>query len=163
MTPDDLLHPLRTGVVPFLGLPLRLEPESVLGVVLGAPFDGGVIHRPGARLGPWILRQATLGLGRAPLPLRFQGDEGGVPGLAGEGWVDGGNLPTRPFDAQEALAAVTEHMGRWAGLGARTLLLGGDHLMTLGALRALARQHGSLGLLMLDAHPDSADGLAWGT
>ena len=43
---------LRTGVATFLGLPLRLEPEAVPGVVLGAPFDGGVIHRAGARLGP---------------------------------------------------------------------------------------------------------------
>jgi arginase family enzyme len=34
--------------------------------------------------------------------------------------------------------------------------------MTLGALRAHARQHGPLGLLHLDAHPDAADGAFWG-
>jgi len=163
LNPDHPLYSLRTGVAPFLGLPLRLEPEAVPGVVLGAPYDGGVIHRPGARLGPWALRNATLGLGRSPLPLRFQGDEHGVPGRAAEDWVDGGNIPTRPFSAQEALASVADTMGQWVNQGARTLLLGGDHLMTLGALRAHACKHGPLGLLVLDAHPDAADGTAWGT
>lgn len=163
MNPDHSLYSLRTGVAPFLGLPLRLEPEAVPGVVLGAPFDGGVIHRPGARLGPWALRNATLGLGQSPLPLRFQGDENGIPGRAAEGWVDGGNIPTRPFNAQEALAAVADTIGQWVTMGARTFLLGGDHLMTLGALRAQARKHGPLGILVLDAHPDAADGAVWGT
>lgn len=154
---------LRTGVATFLGLPLRLEPEPVPGVVLGAPFDGGVIHRAGARLGPWALRSATLGLGRTPLPLRLQGVENGMPGRAAEGWVDGGNLPTRPFDIPEALVTVSGTMAPWIEKGARTFLLGGDHLMTLGALRAHAAAHGPLGLLVLDAHPDAADGSAWGT
>ena len=163
LTPDELLQPLRTGVASFLGLPLRLEPEPVPGVVLGAPFDGGVIHRPGARLGPWALRQATLGLGRSLLPLRFQGDENGLAGAAAEGWADGGNIPAKPFDTQAALAAVDGLVGQWAEAGARTFLLGGDHLMTLGALRAHARRQGPLGLLMLDAHPDASSGEDWGT
>lgn len=165
MNPDHPLHSLRTGVTPFLGLPLRLEPEPVPGVVLGAPFDGGVIHRPGARLGPWSLRNASMGLGRSPLPLRFQGVEcsGAAFGHAAEGWVDGGNIPTRPFDTLEALASTAHTMGQWVAAGARTLLLGGDHLMTLGALRAHAAQHGPLGLLVLDAHPDAADASVWGT
>lgn len=54
-------------------------------------------------------------------------------------------------------------MTQWLQAGARTLLLGGDHLMTLGALRAHAAQHGPMGLLILDAHPDAASGAAWGT
>lgn len=164
MNPDHPLHSLRAGATSFLGLPLRLEPEPVQGVVLGAPFDGGVIHRPGARLGPWALRHASLGLGRTPLPLRFQGVEHSrVPVQTAEDWVDGGNLPTGPFDTQEALATVAQTMTQWLQAGARTLLLGGDHLMTLGALRAHAAQHGPMGLLILDAHPDAASGAAWGT
>lgn len=163
MNPEHPLMTLRTGVATFLGLPLRLEPESVPGVVLGAPFDGGVIHRAGARMGPWALRSATLGMGRSPLPMRLQGAENGAPGRAAEGWMDGGNVPTRPFDVQEALDAVTATMAGWIEKGARTLMLGGDHLMTLGALRAHAAKHGPMGLLVLDAHPDAADGSVWGT
>ncbi|HJV91697.1 MAG TPA: arginase family protein [Holophagaceae bacterium] len=165
MNPDHLLEGLRTGLVTFLGLPLALEPRPVPGVVLGAPYDGGVLNRAGARLGPWALRQATLGLGRMPMPQRLQGGEGLQEplGVAAVDWVDGGNIPTRPFDMAEALGAVEGLTTAWAATGARTLMLGGDHLLTLGALRAHARIHGPLGLLHLDAHPDAGHGEAWGT
>jgi len=162
MTTDSLMTALRTGLNSFLGLPLQLEPASAPGVVLGVPFDGGVLNRPGARLGPWALRAATLGLGRRPMPLRFQGQEDAHLGEAALDWVDGGNIPTLPFGIPGALEAVEQAVGAWARAGARTLMLGGDHLMTLGALRAHARQHGPLGLLHLDAHPDAGRGGPWG-
>jgi agmatinase len=160
---ESLMTSLRTGLVSFLGLPLQLEPADVPGVVLGVPFDGGVLNRPGARLGPWALRQASMGMGRVPMSLRLQGEEEGWRGLAALDWVDGGNIPTLPFGLPEALEAVDQMVTAWARAGARTLLLGGDHLMTLGALRAQARIHGPLGLLHLDAHPDAGQGAAWGT
>ena len=163
MTSDSLMTALRTGLTPFLGLPLQLEPAPVPGVVLGAPFDGGVLNRPGARMGPWALRAATLGLGRRPMPLRLQGTDDGTRGEAAPDWVDGGNIPTLPFSIPGALAAVDQTVAAWARAGARTLMLGGDHLMTLGALRAHARQHGPLGLLHLDAHPDAGQPGPWGT
>ncbi|BDU72994.1 arginase family protein [Mesoterricola silvestris] len=163
MNPEAMLMSLRTGLTPFLGLPLQLTPAPVPGVVLGAPFDGGVLNRPGARLGPWALRAATLGLGRAAMPFRLQGHDLGGRTLAALDWVDGGNIPTRPFSITEALGAVEQTVHGWLEQGARTLLLGGDHLMTLGALRAHARKYGPLGLLHLDAHPDAGSGEAWGT
>jgi proclavaminate amidinohydrolase len=163
LNPESLLQGLRTGLTPFLGLPLQLDPIAVPGVVLGVPFDGGVLNRAGARLGPWALRAASMGLGRMPMPLRLQSDDIYPPSFAGIDWVDGGNIPTRPFGISEALDAVQGSIGAWAVLGARTLMLGGDHLMTLGALRALAAQHGALGLLHVDAHPDAGHGELWGT
>jgi agmatinase len=160
---EALLSHLQSGLTPFLGLPHSMEPKPVAGVVLGAPFDGGVLNRPGARLGPWALRTATLGLGRLPMPLRLQGpdEEGRV--FAALNWVDGGNIPTRPFERVEALGAVETTLSAWIAQGARTLMLGGDHLMTLGALRAHARRQGPLGMLHLDAHPDAGHGEVWGT
>ena len=163
MNTDRLMTALRTGMVPFLGLPLQIEVSEVPGVVLGVPFDGGVLNRPGARMGPWALRSATLGMGRQPMALRLQGEDEGGRGMAARDWVDGGNIPTLPFNLHGALDAVNETIGAWARAGARTLMLGGDHLMTLGALRAHARIHGPLGLLHLDAHPDAGQGAAWGT
>ena len=163
MHTESLLTSLRTGLTPFLGLPMQLEPGEVPGVVLGVPFDGGVLNRAGARLGPWALRAATMGLGRQPMPLRLQGQDEGGRGCAAVDWVDGGNIPTLPFGIPAALAAVEQAVAAWARAGARTLLLGGDHLMTLGALRAHAALHGPLGLLHLDAHPDAGQGSHWGT
>lgn len=163
MSADVLMQGLRTGLTPFLGLPLILDPRPATGVVLGAPCDAGVIKRPGARLGPWALRAASMGLGTHPMPARLrEGRPALGPGTA-QGWLDGGNIPTLPFSLKEALETVQAIVGAWAMTGCRTLMLGGDHALTLGALRALARQHGPLGLLHLDAHPDAADGAAWGT
>jgi len=157
------MNVLRSGLTPFLGLEPAVEPRPAAGVVLGAPYDGGVLNRPGARLGPWAIRQASLGLGRLPMPLRLQGSEDSGRSFAGIDWVDGGNIPTRPFDQVEALGAVEMVISAWAQQGARTLMLGGDHLLTLGALRAHARKHGPLGLLHIDAHPDAASGEPWGS
>jgi len=160
---ESLLQSLRSGLTPFLGLPLVLEPHPVAGVVLGAPYDGGVLNRPGARLGPWALRAATMGLGHLAMPLRLQGPDEESQNVAAQGWVDGGNIPTRPFDMAEALGAVEMTTSAWIEQGARTLMLGGDHLMTLGALRAHAKRSGPLGLLHFDAHPDAGHGDVWGT
>lgn len=164
MQPDQLFTGvdavLRSGVTPFLGLPLQPEPMAVAGVVLGAPYDGGVLHRPGARLAPWALRGASVGIGHLPMPLRLQGrEEPEFPprSYAAVDWVDGGNVPTRPFGMGDALRAVTGTCAPWIAKGARTLVLGGDHLLTLGALRAHAEAHGPLGLLHFDAHPDAGD------
>ncbi|MBK9796031.1 MAG: arginase family protein [Holophagaceae bacterium] len=163
MSADVLMRGLRTGLTPFLGLPLCLDPRPATGVVLGVPCDAGVINRPGARLGPWALRAASMGLGTHPMPERLREGRPVLGPAATEGWLDGGNIPTLPFSLAGALEAVQATVGAWAMNGCRTLLLGGDHSLTLGALRALARQHGPLGLLHVDAHPDAADGAAWGT
>lgn len=163
MSADVLMQGLRTGLTPFLGLPLALDPQPATGVVLGVPCDAGVINRPGARLGPWALRSAAMGLGAHPMPGRLREGRPLLGPAAAHGWLDGGNIPTLPFSLAQALDTVQATVGAWAMTGCRTFLLGGDHALTLGALRALARQHGPLGLLHLDAHPDAADGTAWGT
>jgi arginase family enzyme len=163
MPADVLLRGLRTGLTPFLGLPLCIEPRPATGVVLGVPCDAGVINRPGARLGPWAMRAASMGLGTHPMPERLREGRPALGPAAAHGWLDGGNIPTLPFSLAEALETVEATVGAWSMNGCRTFLLGGDHSMTLGALRALAHRHGPMGLLHVDAHPDAADGAAWGT
>ena len=163
MSADVLMQGLRTGLTTFLGLPLCVDPRPATGVVLGVPCDAGVINRPGARLGPWAMRAASMGVGGHPMPERLREGRPALGPAAAHGWLDGGNIPTLPFSLANALDTVQDTVGAWAVSGCRTLLLGGDHTLTLGALRALALQHGPLGLLHLDAHPDAAHGAAWGT
>ncbi|HEX7597427.1 MAG TPA: arginase family protein, partial [Polyangia bacterium] len=163
MSAEVLMRGLRTGLTPFLGLPLCIDPRPATGVVLGVPCDAGVINRPGARLGPWALRAASMGIGSHPMPDRLREGRPVLGPAAAQGWLDGGNIPTLPFSLAEALETVQATVGAWTMNGCRTLLLGGDHSLTLGALRALASRHGALGLLHVDAHPDAADGAAWGT
>lgn len=165
MNTSSIFEQLRSGVCTFMGFPLELEPadsQNPCGVVLGLPFDGGVIHRPGARLGPWAIRSASMGMGHWPMPLRTKNKESlDVPSCP-KAWVDGGNLPTLPFSNEQALEVIETSLKPWLQKGYRTLILGGDHMGTLGALAAHAAQHGRLGLIHLDAHPDAA-GPLWGT
>lgn len=78
--------------ITFLGVP-RLDlsdpPEDADVVILGAPFDGGTSHRPGARFGPSAMRQAcylpqngarrSLAMGVDPLTELKVYDAGDVP------------------------------------------------------------------------------------
>lgn len=162
MSDAMLFEQLRTGLCTFLGFPQALDPCAARGVVLGVPFDGGVIHRPGARFGPWAIRSASLGLGDWPMALRMQGREPSETGFPIRGWVDGGNIPSLPF-GRDTVRQVRESVKAWGLAGCRTLILGGDHSVTLGALEAHARKHGTLGLLHFDAHPDAGDPAVWGT
>jgi arginase family enzyme len=104
-----------------------------------------------------------MGLGTHPMPERLREGRPVLGPAAAHGWLDGGNIPTLPFSLAEALETVEATVGAWSMNGCRTFLLGGDHSMTLGALRALAHRHGPMGLLHVDAHPDAANGAAWGT
>jgi arginase family enzyme len=97
------------------------------------------------------------------MPYRLRDGRPELGPAVAHGWLDGGNIPTLPFSLPAALETVQATVGAWAMTGCRTLMLGGDHSLTLGALRAHYRQHGPLGLLHLDAHPDAADGSTWGT
>jgi arginase family enzyme len=97
------------------------------------------------------------------MPLRLREGRPELGPVAAQGWLDGGNIPTLPFSLAEALQTVQDTVGAWTLNGCRTLLLGGDHSLTLGALRALALRHGPMGLLHIDAHPDAAHGAVWGT
>jgi agmatinase len=52
---------------------------------------------------------------------------------------------------------VTARIGAIAGAGARPIVIGGDHSISLPILRALAKRHGPLALVQFDAHIDTWD------
>jgi len=124
--------------------PLQDQPYAVVGV----PFDGATTHRPGARMGPAAIRQASLMLcdGIHPLfnvsPLPHLGDalDMRLPNASG--------LP--------AVRAVIEAQARTLMARHHCVFLGGDHSVTLSLLRAARAHHGqALALLHFDAHCDT--------
>lgn len=122
--------------------------------VLGVPFDGGTTFRPGARFGPAALREASATLyayhtrHRLDLFAEFPG-------------VDLGDVAVVPGDMRLTLERTSAAVQEVAAEGAFPLVLGGDHSVTLGELRALSRIHGPLALVQFDSHSDLWDGL-WG-
>jgi len=135
----------------FARLP-HVEPTSA-GVdvaVLGAPFDTATSFRPGARFGPEAIRSASTLL-RPYHPVLD------VDVFETLSVIDGGDLPVTPGNAPrtaEQLAASLEPLLR---AGVVPLVLGGDHSIVLGELRAQAAVRGPVAVVLLDAHADVWD------
>lgn len=145
--------PRFAGVPSFLRLPVHEDPNDVDVMICGAPFDGGTTYRPGARFGPRGVRMASaLGRGYSP--------ERGVGIFEHLRVCDGGDVLCVPMSAERSLQNIDERVTQVAKAKAVPLIVGGDHTISLGPLRALARLHGPLGLIHFDAHSDTF-GPAW--
>lgn len=116
--------------------------------LLGVPFDGTASFHPGSREGPLALRAATHGLEDYSPALGRAVREGFLQDL--------GDLDL-PFGNPGAVLRLTEEAVREiVGRGQMPLLAGGEHLVTLGALRAL-RDRPDFVVVQLDAHADLRD------
>jgi agmatinase len=145
--------PRFAGVPTFLRLPIHDDPRDVDVLICGAPFDGGTTFRPGARFGPRGMRQASA-LTRGFHPTQ------GVDLFEQLRCADGGDVPCIPMSVERSLALIEARTEEIARAGAIPAFIGGDHTISLGTLRALARVHGPLGLVVFDAHCDTF-GPAW--
>ena len=149
--PEDALRvPRFAGLRTFGRLPTLEQVGRARIAVLGAPYDGGVSFRPGARFGPAAVRDASILLRPFHEPL-------GVDVFTGVQCADAGDAPAVPTDVGAAHAAITARTLEVMGAGARVVGLGGDHSTALAFMRAAAERHGPLSLLQLDAHSDTWD------
>lgn len=124
-------------------------------VLFGVPYDGGTTYQPGARLGPYHVRRCSA------LVSSFHPTHG-IDVFSTIDAVDGGNAMAPPFDAGMMREVVAGWAGAVSASGAAPFVCGGDHSISLPILRALARQHGPLAVVHVDAHFDTSDGALWG-
>jgi agmatinase len=156
---------LRHGQIPFFRLASR-DPVAVAGAapdsaeaadvaLIGVPHDGGTTYVPGARLAPYHVRRVSaLVQGYHP--------EHRVDVFERVRCVDAGNVVFPPFDREAMRGAVEAEVARLAAVGVAPVAIGGDHSITLPILRALARRHGPLSVVHLDAHHDLSGPEVWG-
>ncbi len=135
---------MNRNVHTFLGCDADFSEAEI--VLFGAPFDGTASFRPGARFGPAAIRGDSFGL-ETYSPY-------GDRDLTEMRVCDAGDLETPFGNAETVLAMVETRAGEIYGAGKRPFLLGGEHLVSLGAIRAAAKRHPGLHLLHLDAHTD---------
>jgi agmatinase len=148
-------QPRYSGVRTFANLPhvpLAAAPrdERVDAAVLGAPFDTATSFRPGARFGPEAIRSASA-LVRPYHPVH---DINVFEALT---IVDGGDLAVTPGNAQRTAEQLDAGLQPLIRTGTVPLVLGGDHSIVLGELRAQAAVHGPVAVVLLDAHADVWD------
>jgi guanidinopropionase len=118
--------------------------------LVGIPFDGGVINRPGARYGPREIRNQSSLIRRMNQATRVAPHEICRVADIGDAWVG------YPFDLERALTSIAAFYRRIHSAGVVPVSAGGDHSVTLGILRGLADGH-PMGLVHFDAHCDTGD------
>ncbi|MEX2196297.1 MAG: agmatinase [Thermoleophilaceae bacterium] len=148
--PDAFSAPRYTGVRTFARCPHERPGAGVDVAVVGIPFDTGTSFRPGARFGPEAIRAASVLLRPYHPPLD-------VDVFAGRTVVDWGDLAITPGNAERTAAQIADGLGEVLRAGAVPIVLGGDHTVALGELRAHAAVHGPLAVVLLDAHADTWD------
>jgi len=118
--------------------------------LVGVPFDGGTSYRPGARLGPREIRaQSSM--------IRPYSYFQKVAPFDRLNVADLGDIDAPPVSIEKCYEVVEQRIGGIAEAGARPIVIGGDHSISLPILRALARHHGPLALVQFDAHVDTWD------
>lgn len=118
-------------------------------VLFGAPFDSTTSYRPGARFGPSAIRHESFGL-ETYSP--YQDED-----LADYAVFDAGDMELCFGSAELALTDIESRAAEIIRGGKLPLLLGGEHLVTLGALRAALRRWPALHIIHFDAHADLRD------
>lgn len=144
----------------FLGVPAAdlADPASYAGagaVVIGAPYDGGTSHRPGARFGPRAMRLTDYlpHDGRRPHLVL------GVDPLAELGVVDAGDVLMPAGEIDASLARLEAAVTQVASAGPLPVVLGGDHTIAWPDVTGVARHvgWGRVSVVHFDAHADTGD------
>src|ERR1700709_1154242 len=146
---DAALVPRFAGISTFMRLPHVPSPAGLDIALYGIPWDGGTTNRGGARHGPREVRnQSSL--------IRRVHHVSGTEPFSLARVADIGDLSVNPIDLLDSLARIEAGVAEIGAAGALPLGVGGDHLTTLPALRAIAR-NGPVGLVQFDAHSDTND------
>jgi len=128
----------------FLGCDNEFEDSKI--VIFGAPFDSTTSYRPGARFASRIMRAESYGLETYSLYQKKDLEDIGV--------FDAGDLELCFGDTNLALKDIEEMTSAILDFGKLPFMIGGEHLVTLGAVRAVSRKYDDLHILHFDAHAD---------
>lgn len=124
------------------------QPGEASVVIVPAPYEATVSYRPGTRLAPQAIIDASRNMEL------FEEETGSEPYLAGIATLDEPELPTDPA---AALAALEPACRAALAQGKLLVMLGGEHTVSLAPIRAARYVCGPLSVLQLDAHADLRD------
>lgn len=149
---SGMVVPRFAGISTFMRLPY-LDPTQAPGEIdialLGIPFDGATTNRPGTRLGPRQVREASslmrlVNYGTLVAPYELCA------------CADVGDVPVNPIDLPDTLRRIEAMISHLAHGGVTPLSIGGDHIISYPILRALGANR-PLGMIHIDAHSDTGD------
>lgn len=118
-------------------------------VMTGLPYDGTCSFKPGTRFAPQEIRQASHGMESfSPVFNKDLSDIGFYD--AGDLEFQYGNREDTLFKIERAARETFSHNKKWLGIG-------GEHLVTLPAVKACFEKYPDLSVIHFDAHADLTD------
>lgn len=135
---------MERNIETFIGCDADYEEAKV--VLFGAPFDSTTSFRPGARFGSSAIRHESFGLETYSL---YQDKD-----LEDTKVFDAGDLELCFGLAESALLDIEKTAEEILQDGKLPLLMGGEHLVTLGAVRAAVKKYPDMHIIHFDAHAD---------
>lgn len=128
----------------YMGFESDYEPSDI--VLFGAPFDGTVSYRPGTRFAPAVMRSEFEGLETYSPYMDMD--------LYDYDLFDGGDLDL-PFGSKDrALDMIYERAKKVLDDNKIPIVIGGEHLVSYGPVKAAAEKYDDLVILHFDAHAD---------
>jgi len=138
---------MRQNIETFIACDAAYEDAKV--VIFGAPFDSTTSYRPGARFGSAAIRHESYGLETYSPYLDRDLEDINV--------YDAGDLELPMGSAEKALNDISTMTAEILHDGKLPLMMGGEHLVTLGAFREVQRRYPDVHIIHFDAHADLRD------
>jgi len=135
------------GIASMMRLPVATSAAGLDAAFIGVPLDIGTSHRPGTRFGPRQIR-AESSLIR-PYNMATRAAPFDTLQVA-----DVGDVAINTYSLEKSVAIITDHYDELLAHDCIPLTLGGDHTIALPILRAVAKKHGPVALVHVDAHAD---------
>ena len=134
----------------FLALtPEQSELETAAAVLIPVPYDSTTSYRTGARYGPAAILSASYNLEDYDHELDVDLSEAGIHTTAA--------LEPHMAGPDAMIRRVAQAVESYDDGGRLVGLLGGEHTITVGAVRAMKQRRPNLSVLYLDAHGDLRD------
>lgn len=138
---------MNKNVSTFIGFDSEYEESDI--VVFGSPFDGTTSFRPGTRFASEIMRIESYGL-ETYSP--YQDKD-----LEDYKIYDGGDLEFPFGNPRKVLDIIEDYTLKIVSDGRKPLMIGGEHLVSLPAIKAVHNKYKDLCVIHLDAHADLRD------
>ena len=142
--------PRFAGNASMFRLPVSETADGVDVGIIGVPLDIGTSNRNGTRYGPRqvraesvLVRPYNMATRAAPFD-SFQ-------------VADLGDVALNPYNLSACIEIIEQHYSAVLKNAVTPVSIGGDHTITLPILRAIAKKHGPVALIHVDAHADVND------
>ncbi len=142
--------PRFAGHASMFRLPTETTARDLDVAIVGVPLDIGTSNRNGTRYGPRQIRSESV-------LVRPYGMATGAAPFDSFQIADVGDVPLNPYQLDKSIDIIERYYDDILSDDAKPVSIGGDHTIALPILRAVAKKHGPVALVHVDAHADVND------